>query len=144
MNPPVNTRCIFYRIQPNLSDPDNFTLCPLLDFANHSHGKTYIFPVIDSEIWEFVAKKTPKHYLFYGPSQDTISHGQELYLQYGAHANSFLFSEYGFVNNISPGAVVSGAYPGEVDVQELVEALFTAHASGSQLRAALESEGYWG
>ena len=59
-NPPVNTRCIFYRIQPNLSDPDNFTLCPILDFANHSHGKTYIFPVIDSEIWEFVAKKTPK------------------------------------------------------------------------------------
>lgn len=143
-NSSVNTRCIFYRLRSTLADSGNFTLCPVLDFANHNYGRTHIFPVIDSEIWGVVAKKTPKHYLFLGPSKDAISQGQELYLQYGNHCNAFLFSEYGFVNTIRADDIASGSYAGEVDVQELVEILFAENAMVSQLKPILESEGYWG
>ncbi|KAI0748057.1 SET domain-containing protein [Daedaleopsis nitida] len=141
----VNTRCIFYRIRSTLSDLDNFTLCPVLDFANHSNGPTQIFPVVDSEAWAVVTKKYPKYFLFFGPSRDAVSSGQELYLQYGKHSNSFLLTEYGFVNQVADGVIRSGAYAGEVDVQELVEELFAQNTSlGSRLRVVLEEEGYWG
>ncbi len=140
----VNTRCIFYRIRANRADPDNFTLCPVLDFANHSDGRTQIFPAIDSEVWGAVVKKPSKYFVFSGPSQDAIARGQELYLQYGAHPNSFLFSEYGFVNGVPEGAIKDGAYAGQVDVQELVEALFAEQGSlGTRMKSALEDEGYW-
>ncbi|RPD66070.1 SET domain-containing protein [Lentinus tigrinus ALCF2SS1-7] len=140
----VNTRCIFYRIQPTLSHPDNFTLCPVLDFANHSSGHTHIFPVVDSDVWGGVAKKPPKYFIFFSPSQETIQQGQQLYLQYGMHPNTFLFSEYGFVNDVPQGAIKSGAYAGEVDVQEPVEELFAQHVLGPRLKAVLTDESYWG
>ncbi|TFK92414.1 SET domain-containing protein [Polyporus arcularius HHB13444] len=141
----VNTRCIFWRIQPTLSDQDNFTLCPVLDFANHNSGHSHIFPVVDSDIWGGVAKKPPKYFVFFGPSQGAVSEGQQLYLQYGTHSNAFLFSEYGFVNDFPEGAVASGAYAGEVDVHELVEELFAQKALlGSRLKEVLTDEGYWG
>ncbi|KAI1795938.1 SET domain-containing protein [Ganoderma leucocontextum] len=141
----VNTRCIFYRIRANRADPDNLTLCPVLDFANHSNCRTHIFPVIDSEVWGVVTKKPSKYFVFFGPSQDPIVKGQELYLQYGDHSNSFLFSEYGFVNGFSEGAHKSGAYSGQVDVQELVEGLFVEKGSlGTRMKSTLEDEGYWG
>ncbi|KAI0721711.1 SET domain-containing protein [Cerioporus squamosus] len=145
LNGRFNTRCIFYRIQPALSDPDNFALCPILDFANHHIGRTHIFPVVDSDVWGGVAKKPPKYFLFFGPSQEAIRQGEQLYLQYGTHSNAFLFSEYGFVNDIPDGAIASGAYGGEVDVQELVEELFADKTSlGPRLKKALMNEGYWG
>ena len=116
----------------------------MLDFANHYHGRTHIFPVVDNTVWGGVSKKPPKHYVFLGPSQDPITRGQELYLQYGAHSNSFLFAEYGFANNITSRDSISGDYPGEVDVEELVEALFADHSLSSRLKSVLDSEGYWG
>lgn len=117
----------------------------MLDFANHSNGRTHIFPVVDSEVWGAVVKKPSKYFIFFGPSQDTVAEGQELYLQYGDHPNAFLFSEYGFVNEIPEGAIESGVYSGQVDVQELVEELFAGRGPlGVQMRSALEDEGYWG
>ncbi|TBU50703.1 SET domain-containing protein [Dichomitus squalens] len=144
-NPLVNTRCIFYRIRANRADPDNFTLCPVLDFANHYHGQTHIFPVIDSEPWSAETKKLPKYFTFFSPSQEGLTKGQELYLRYGSHSNSLLFAEYGFVNVVPGGAIKSGEYPGEVDVEELVEYQFTEKGSlGARMKSALEDEGYWG
>ncbi|KAI0807377.1 SET domain-containing protein [Fomes fomentarius] len=140
----VNTRCIFYRIRPALSDPDNFALCPILDFANHSPGQTHIFPVIDSEVWAVISKKSPKNFIFFGPSSTSVSSGQELYLQYGAHPNSFLFSEYGFVNRIPDGAIIAGEYSGEVDVQDPVEELVAKSPLGPRFKSILEAKGYWG
>ncbi|KAJ7155984.1 hypothetical protein C8R43DRAFT_1125888 [Mycena crocata] len=32
----VNTRCIYHRLKSKRSHPDNLTLCPILDFANHT------------------------------------------------------------------------------------------------------------
>ena len=141
----VNTRCIFYRIRANRADPDNFTLCPVLDFANHSNGGSCIFPVVDSGIWSVVSKKPLKHFTFFGPSQEAIPEGQELFLQYGDHSNSFLFAEYGFVNEVPDGATKGGAYAGQVDVQELVEELFAEWGPvGIRMKSALQDEGYWG
>ena len=143
--PAVNTRCIFYRIQPKLSDPDNFTLCPVLDLANHSSGRTHIFPVVDSEVWGEVAKKPPKYFVFYGPSEEPVQQGQQLYLRYGAHSNAFLFTEYGFVNEVIDDAITNNTYAGEVDVQELVEGVFAEKGSlGIRLKEILMDEGYWG
>ena len=141
----VNTRCIFYRIRANRADPDNFTLCPVLDFANHNHNRADIHPVIDSEGWGVVARKPPKYFVFFGPSQNGLCRGQELYLQYGSHSNNLLFSEYGFINQIPEGAIKDDEYPGQVEVDELVEQLFAEKGlPGTRMKSALENEGYWG
>ncbi|KAI0670446.1 SET domain-containing protein [Trametes maxima] len=142
----VNTRCIFYRTRHKRSDPDNFTLCPVLDFANHGVGRTHIFPVIDSEAWGApvpLAKAEP--YAFFGTSEQSIAEGEELLLKYGSHSNSFLFTEYGFVNICSEGAVLNGDQSGEVDVQEIVEELLEKAGPVKVLiKRTLEDSRYWG
>ncbi|OSD01579.1 SET domain-containing protein [Trametes coccinea BRFM310] len=149
----VNTRCIYYRLRQNRSDPDNFTLCPILDFANHGPELTHIFPVVESDIWDVTIPRAPgsvkraktEPFVFFGPSDFSVPEGQELLLKYGAHSNRFLFIEYGFVNSFDEGAVLSGRFPGEVDVQELVEDLIDqAGPLKSQIRSTLHRAGYWG
>ncbi|KAH9901320.1 SET domain-containing protein [Cubamyces lactineus] len=149
----VNTRCIFYRIRQNRSDPDNFTLCPILDFANHGTERTHIFPVVESEIWGTAGQRTPAGrkkakadtFAFYGPSDITVSQGRELLLKYGAHSNRFLFSEYGFVTRFRPSDMSSGSFEGEVDVQEFVEEMIEkAGPIKTVIKFTLEDSGYWG
>lgn len=149
----VNTRCIFCRLQQSPSHPDNFTLCPILDFANHGTGITHIFPVTDSDIWG-----SPKHhrrdsraqaktnmFTFLGSSDYGLAEGQELLLKYGAHPNRFLFTEYGFVNPLTDGAVATSTYSAEVDVQDLVEELIEKTGSVAPLiKSTLDEGGYWG
>ncbi|KAH9946169.1 SET domain-containing protein [Epithele typhae] len=139
----VNTRCIYYRLRNSKSDPDNLTLCPVLDFANHSHGRTHIYPVIDSDIWSTVTMKTTESFIFLGSSQSRIAEGQELYLQYGGHSNAFLFAEYGFVNSVNAEDMHEG-YPGEVDVEEILAPMLAEKSPRTSLRSVLEAEGYWG
>ncbi|KAI0646989.1 SET domain-containing protein [Trametes meyenii] len=142
----VNTRCIFYRTRHRRSDPDNFTLCPILDFANHGVGRTQIFPVINSEAWGApapLAKAEP--YAFFGSSDQTVAKGEELLLKYGSHSNNFLFTEYGFVNALSEGSVLNGDQSGEVDVQDLVEELLEkAGPAKDAIKKTLECSQYWG
>ncbi|EIW60445.1 SET domain-containing protein [Trametes versicolor FP-101664 SS1] len=149
----VNTRCIFCRLEQSPSHPDNFTLCPILDFANHGTGLTHIFPVTDSDIWG-----SPKHhrrdsraqartsmFTFLGSSDYGLAEGQELLLKYGAHPNRFLFTEYGFVNPLTDGAVATSTYSAEVDVQDLVEELIEKTGSVAPLiKSTLDEGGYWG
>lgn len=99
--------------------------------------------MIDSQVWAVISKKSPKNFLFFGPSSASILSGQELYLQYGTHPNSFLFSEYGFVN-LPDGAIFASEYSGEVDVQDPVEELVATSPLGPRLKSFLEAEGYWG
>ncbi|KAI0374821.1 SET domain-containing protein [Pilatotrama ljubarskyi] len=131
----VNTRCIYYRIRQNQSDPDNFTLCPILDFANHGTGRTHIFPVISADIWGLAEdsgqatrrRRRTDSFTFLGPSGYGLSAGDELLLKYGAHSNRFY------------------DYSGEVDVQDLVEDLITRTGSvGPLIKSTLEEAGYWG
>ncbi|KAI0637037.1 SET domain-containing protein [Trametes polyzona] len=150
----VNTRCIFNRIQQSPSHPDNFTLCPILDFANHGPGRTHIFPVIDADIWGVPPKlarrdsRAPRKadaFTFLGSSDYGLSAGDELLLKYGAHPNRFLFTEYGFVNPLTDGAVTTNDYSAEVDVQDLVEELIEQSGSVAPLiKSTLEEAGYWG
>ncbi|KAJ8463164.1 hypothetical protein ONZ51_g10435 [Trametes cubensis] len=149
----LNTRCIFYRIRQNRSDPDNFTLCPILDFANHGTERTHIFPVVESEIWGTAGQRAPAGrkkakadaFAFYGPSDITVSQGRELLLKYGAHSNRFLFSEYGFVTRFRPSDISSGSFEGEVDVQEFVEEMIDkAGPIKTVIKFTLEDSGYWG
>ncbi|EMD38538.1 hypothetical protein CERSUDRAFT_135411, partial [Gelatoporia subvermispora B] len=144
----VNTRCIYYRIRPqSKSDPDNMTLCPILDFANHHWGRTQIVPVIDSDIWAVPpGRKAGDDFQFLSTADGTIQEGQELYLQYGHHSNRTLMTEYGFVNRFTTDAVASGQFSAEVDVQDIMEALFLRRGGSMNtlLRTILEDEGYWG
>ncbi|OBZ75388.1 Ribosomal lysine N-methyltransferase set11 [Grifola frondosa] len=140
----VNTRCIFYRVRAARSDPDNLTLCPILEMANHFWGQTHISPVIDSELWDVRARKK-KDFVFLSCADAPIEQGQELLLHYGSHSNKTLFVEYGFVNRISRNAIATGKYDGELDVQDLVEKMFVDRGSlGSWMKTVLEDEGYWG
>ncbi|OCH95546.1 SET domain-containing protein [Obba rivulosa] len=144
----VNTRCIYYRMRPRpKSDPDNMTLCPILDFANHHWEHTQILPIIDSDIWAVPpGRKVGDDFQFLSTADCVIEEGQELFLQYGHHSNRTLMTEYGFVNRVSAETMASGQFSGEVDVQDIVEALFF-HRNGSLrdlLRTVLEDEGYWG
>ncbi|KAF8894597.1 hypothetical protein BD779DRAFT_1669078 [Infundibulicybe gibba] len=137
----VNTRCIYHRLKPLRSDPDNFTLCPILDFANHSSSKPQTWPKpSNADIWDTsISVKKPKFTLLSPPNVD-VQPGEELYLKYGAHSNRFLFIEYGFVNdaqrNISDG---------DVDLQEDILHLFKQRgALGHWMEERLIEEGYWG
>ncbi|KAI0781004.1 SET domain-containing protein [Trametes elegans] len=145
----VNTRCIYHRIRSTQSDPDNFTLCPVLDFANHRLEDTHIFPVISSDAWGHPPppgrKQKAAAYAFFGPSSRSISEGQELFLKYGSHSNRFLFAEYGFANSVAEGDVAKGDYPGEIDVQEIVEQkVVKAGPAAPLIRSTLEDAQYWG
>ncbi|CDO68340.1 hypothetical protein BN946_scf184799.g67 [Trametes cinnabarina] len=149
----VNTRCIYYRLRQNRSDPDNFALCPILDFSNHGPDDTHIFPVVESDIWDVTIPRAPGSlrraktdpFVFFGPSDRSVPEGEELLLKYGAHSNRFLFVEYGFVNSCDEGAIESGKFAGEVDVQELIEELVERTGPiKSLIKSTLEETGYWG
>ena len=89
--------------------------------------------------------KAGRNFTLSSPSGIHIKTGDELYLRYGAHSNATLFVEYGFVTNVSPDLIESGEYPGEVDVQTSVEALFKVRGElGTIMKEILEVEGYWG
>jgi len=82
---------------------------------------------------------------FLGSEKGDIKLGEEIYLTYGAHSNRTLFTEYGFINDVSPECIRSGEYPGEIDVQQIIEELFGSQAEiGVWMRKVLEDEGYWG
>ncbi|KAF8163286.1 hypothetical protein B0H34DRAFT_694841 [Crassisporium funariophilum] len=142
--PSVNTRCVYHRIAKSRSDPDNMTLCPILDFANHTANPPYTFPQPSpGEIWNSgpsIKKKLGDPFILLSPSTSSISIDQELFLRYGTHSNSTLFAEYGFVN-MSP----SDGTEGEVEMDALVEALFDQKgATGLWMKEVLVQEGYWG
>ena len=128
---PVNTRCIYHRIKPSPEDSENVTLCPIVDFANHTRMSPQISPAISTA--------DGGDFGVISCSGESIKPGDELFLTYGRHANRTLFVEYGFID-VSP-------FPnddGEVDIQDLVESLIDSKGHGICLREILIGEGYWG
>jgi hypothetical protein len=70
---------------------------------------------------------------------------EEICLLYGAHSNTSLFVEYGFVNDFSRESIRNGEYPGELDVQSVIEDMFENKGLvGAWMKRVLEDEGYWG
>lgn len=83
--------------------------------------------------------------MFMASSVTPINADDELFLRYGSHSNPTLFVEYGFVNYWTEGECQEGKYNGEVDVQDILEELFSAKGStGDAMKEVLEEEGYWG
>ncbi|KAF9227942.1 SET domain-containing protein [Gyrodon lividus] len=140
----VNTRCIYYRLKPLKLDPDNVTMCPILDFANHTPHTSQMFHVpSNADIWNAAPVKPIGDGLkFTSPETVMIEEGDEIHLIYGSHSNKTLFVEYGFVNVFHEhGPHLSG----EVDVQDVAEdIIFECLRLGEIVKDVLLAEGYWG
>lgn len=80
----VNTRSVHHDLTQNQRDPDNLSLCPILDLANHHYDDS---------------RATTRHPIptFRSPSECHFKEGDEVFLKYGTHSNRFLFQHYGFV-----------------------------------------------
>lgn len=140
----VNTRCIYYRLKHAKTDPDNLTMCPILDFANHTPGQAHMTPVTsNSEIWNAAPINSIGDGLkFISGDNVKIEENDEILLTYGLHSNKTLFVEYGFVNHFSKNVP---SPHGEVDVQDLAEKYVFADARLREaVRVILVTEGYWG
>ncbi|KAI0928740.1 hypothetical protein AcW1_005897 [Taiwanofungus camphoratus] len=140
----VNTRCIYYPVRQLASDKDNMTLCPILDFANHDEKCSQLMPVLDPKVRAPGSRKSCGDYSFVSCADKSIERDQELFLRYGGHPNRTLFVEYGFVNRSAPEAFTSGEERGEIDVQDVIEQLFSESSLGLLIKETLENEGYWG
>ena len=141
----VNTRCIYHRLEKVQSDENNMTLCPILDFANHTPTPPFMMPqATRAEIWDTGPSKRRKYgedFVLLSPSTTSTPANEEMFLRYGAHSNATLFAEYGFVNHFD-GEQKDGL---ELEVDKEVEALFSSRgAVGSWMREVLLDEGYWG
>jgi hypothetical protein len=140
----VNTRSVYYRVRASQADPDNITLCPLLDFANHTASGPHMKPTSGN------GAKRPRtlkagDVMLMSPADLSVEEDQEMYLIYGSHPNKRLFVEYGFIVRFSAEALCSGRFFGEVDVQDLVENIFQQRGEiGEWMKGMLVKEGYWG
>ncbi|KAF8959069.1 hypothetical protein BDZ97DRAFT_1839701 [Flammula alnicola] len=145
----VNTRCVYHRLAKSRSNPDNMTLCPILDFANHTISPPYTMPKpTQSEIWDtgpLGRRKFGDNFVLLSPSTATTSPHEEIFLRYGPHSNSTLFAEYGFVMAPSPNDASDETSGGEIELQGVIETLFLKRGSvGSWMKEILVVEGYWG
>jgi hypothetical protein len=139
----VNTRCIYHRLKPTLSDPDNLTLCPILDFANHANADQSCMTPQPTKFDHVPNRNIGTSLTFISPSRTALEEGQEFYLTYGAHCNRILFVEYGFVD-VDHSAKEWQPTRGQVDLQDLMLELFMRPGVSSELRDILTEEGYWG
>ncbi|PPQ78094.1 hypothetical protein CVT25_015628 [Psilocybe cyanescens] len=144
----VNTRCVYHRLAKTRSDGDNMTLCPILDFANHTTKPPYTTPeTTRAELWDTgpsAKKKFGDNFVLLSPSS-AASPAEELYLKYGAHSSATLFSEYGFVSNPDPAEQSDETLGGQMDLGSVIEHLFERRGVvGSWMKDVLIEEGYWG
>lgn len=143
----VNTRCIYYQIKNSPADPDNITLCPILDFANHtlSHPTCVVPPPSTSPSGP---RSLRRDLSLLSPADTCIDEDSELFLKYGAHCNRVLFVEYGFVLpilNASDELIPESQHVLEVNVDDIVEGLFKREGeAGVWMKEVLELENYWG
>ncbi|KAG8987919.1 hypothetical protein FRB95_010755 [Tulasnella sp. JGI-2019a] len=139
----VNTRCIHYSLNNadrtrSLKDID-LTLCPIIDFANHTIKEELTAQVIrnGNSALEFFSAGT------------AMKKGDEIFLRYGNHNNAVLLAEYGFTISRSeqPSKLAVGENDtvdgGEINVDDVIEMLFE-EKSGQWRKDILKSRGYWG
>lgn len=144
----VNTRCLYDRVKESASDPDNISLCPIFDFANHTWTKPNMRPLpSDAEAWQTIVgvHSDSGSDLTCVTGGDAAEEGQELFLTYGMHPQREMLVEYGFVNQVADEAFYTGEFSGEVDLQDEVQKFFEEKGeAGVWMRQVLEEEGYWG
>ena len=140
----TNSRCVYMDLHYERHE-DNFTLARLLDMANHTP-----VPRLECKVrydarggLELLA---PNH-----PRPDDAGRmgwrkGDEVCITYGAHANTTLLAEYGFVlpRILHPNDEHwTGNRYCDVLLDASVEALFEEDENGTWKRELLEKEGYW-
>lgn len=84
----VNTRCLSYPLALEPADGTNdFTLCPIVDLANHSTESTPIPHLLPPD-------GPPSKIKTYAlPAQDrAMKAGEQIFLQYGGHEDGFLLA----------------------------------------------------
>lgn len=136
----VNTRCLYDDL--GLNKDNNISLCPVFDFANHIWAHPTMEPV---QLGRCLPGGGGNTDLVCVSCEKGIARDQEVTLSYGWHSNRTLFVEYGFANTITSEELMSGAYPGEVNVQDIVTTwLDCGGETGSFVKRTLETEGYWG
>ena len=143
----VNTRCIYHRLAETRSNPNNLTLCPILDFANHTYVEKVAYP---GTTWAerfdtgpSATRKFGENFVLLSPSTSTVVAGEQLFLRYGMHPNSTLFAEYGFVNEVDWHNLPE-SFPSEVEIDSYMETLFEKRCElGSFMKEVLLEEGYW-
>ncbi|KAH9063454.1 hypothetical protein EDB87DRAFT_1603810 [Lactarius vividus] len=145
----VNTRCLYDDL--GLEKDDNMSLCPVFDFANHAWFRPTMEPLREgeSENWQVERRSAGERgnldLVCVSCDDRGIARDQEVTLRYGWHSNRTLFVEYGFVNAIKSEELMSGVYPGEVNVQDIVTDLLDQQgAAGTFVKKTLDAEGYWG
>ncbi|PPQ81158.1 hypothetical protein CVT24_007942 [Panaeolus cyanescens] len=112
----------------------------LSNFANHALEVPTVYPQpTRGEIWNTgpsTKRKYGEDFTLLAPSTQATKPQDELYLKYGSHSNSTLFTEYGFV---------LARTDSEIEVVDLVEDLFEKRgAVGTWMKEVLTGEGYWG
>ncbi|KAF8077965.1 hypothetical protein FPV67DRAFT_23223 [Lyophyllum atratum] len=142
----VNTRCLYHRLEQSPSHKNNLTLCPILDFANHTIHSSRMSPQsTNADKMGAAPKIIGRDFTIISPSDSITKAGDELYLTYGAHSNRTLFVDYGFVNKISNEISFRGDVGGESDVESAIGCLFEGRGRlGIWMKEVLVSEGYWG
>ena len=143
----MNTRCLYDDL--GLEKDDNMSLCPVFDFANHAWFQPTMEPLRasagETENRQRSLDGRGNSDLVCVSCDRGIAYDQEVTLRYGWHPNRTLFVEYGFVNAIKSEELMSGIYPGEVNVQDIVTDLFDQQGDASTfVKKTLEAEGYWG
>jgi len=143
----VNTRSLYLRLFNRDLPLSNLTLCPLIDFANHTtsvDGRLGAFPQIrpvnearPSNLNKFLAPGATHDMVFVSPPDRELNEGEEMFLRYGGHCNRTLFVEYGFVDEHRDPSTA------EVNVHDLMDAMFcNAGEFGETCRDILRREGY--
>ncbi|KAF8605173.1 SET domain-containing protein [Ceratobasidium sp. AG-I] len=126
----VNTRCLYHQLG-FVDSGNNITMCPLLDFANHTSSASISVTQDEFALLDGMAFS----------SAIMLRLDDEVYLRYGAHSNAVLFSEYGFVIpfNRDNTHIVDGEILIDPDVEELLQ----SSEYSEQKIQLLKDRNYW-
>ncbi|KAL3234905.1 Ribosomal lysine N-methyltransferase 2 [Nakaseomyces bracarensis] len=91
----INSRCLYAEIPDKKDDiASRFTLVPYVDYLNHTTDvDVHCYPRINYNKQDYCGVG---QFTIYSGTYRYQTVGEELYLNYGAHSNDFLFNEYGF------------------------------------------------
>ncbi|KAG8743162.1 hypothetical protein FRC12_015113 [Ceratobasidium sp. 428] len=124
----VNTRCLYHDLGL-LRSEDNITMCPLLDFANHTPLQSMSITQDGFALCDGMAFSSSTH----------LQPGEEVYLRYGGHSNALLFAEYGFVFPTNTGDARA-----EISIDSDVEELLKSCGDYEAKAQLLKDRNYWG
>lgn len=112
--------------------PENdLTLGPIIDLANYTAD-----PELSCKFGRIERPATSASLSFLSTPNQALKKDDEVFLKYGYHSNSVLFSEYGFVMQPEERGV-----EGEVCVDDILEPMF--EKPGEWMKEALKNHGEW-